>query len=98
VQTLKSKISTLKPTGPKGVSATVRITGSRLQTIRRAKLLQNPACEVCAKSGIVTPAKVIDHIAPLWAGGSESANNRQSLCIRCHDAKSAIETKERNGG
>jgi 5-methylcytosine-specific restriction protein A len=98
VQTLKPKISTLKPTGPKGVSATVRITGSRLQKIRRDKLLSNPACEECARNGIVTPAKVIDHIAPLWAGGSESANNRQSLCIRCHDAKSAIETKERNGG
>jgi 5-methylcytosine-specific restriction protein A len=95
---LKTTLSILPSRGPKGVSATVRITGSRLQKIRRDKLLSNPACEECARNGIVTPARVIDHIAPLWAGGSESANNRQSLCIRCHDAKSAIETKERNGG
>jgi 5-methylcytosine-specific restriction protein A len=95
---LKSSINVLQSQGARSLSATVRITGSRLQKIRRDKLLSNPACEECARNGIVTPARVIDHIAPLWAGGSESANNRQSLCIRCHDAKSAIETKERNGG
>jgi 5-methylcytosine-specific restriction enzyme A len=95
---LKPRLSTLKPSGPKGVSATIRITGSTLQRVRREKLMQNPACEVCAKVGIVTPGVFIDHITPLWMGGRESASNRQTICKACHDAKSAEEAKLRIGG
>jgi 5-methylcytosine-specific restriction protein A len=69
-----------------------------LQKIRREKLMENPACEVCAKVGIVTPGVFIDHITPLWMGGRESALNRQTICKPCHDLKSAEEAKIRKNG
>ena len=88
----------MAPAGPKSVSQTTRIRGSALQKIRREKLLKNPACEICAKQGIVTPATEVDHITPLWAGGAESDANRAALCSRCHSEKSALEAKARASG
>jgi 5-methylcytosine-specific restriction protein A len=98
LQTLKPQVKTMAPTGPKSVSQTTRIRGSALQKIRREKLLKNPACEVCAKQGIVTPATEVDHITPLWAGGAESDANRCSICQSCHLSKSAREAKARASG
>ena len=95
MQTLKPKLSTLRGPTPKSVTQTVRIRGSSLQKIRREKLLRNPACEECERKGLVTPAVVIDHVVPLFQGGAESDANRQSLCIPCHDEKSAGEAKMR---
>ena len=98
LKTLKPRIKTMAPTGPKSVSQTTRIRGSALQKIRREKLLKNPACEICAKQGIVTPAVVVDHIMPIWAGGAESDANRCSICHSCHSKKSALEAKARASG
>ena len=95
---LKSSINLLPSSGPKSVSATTRIRGSGLQSIRKAVLLANPACVMCSKNGIVTPATQVDHVVGLYAGGSESMANRQGLCVPCHLLKSAQEAKERNGG
>jgi 5-methylcytosine-specific restriction protein A len=96
VKTLKPSLQTLK-TGPQSLSKTTRLTGNTLQKIRREKLLANPACELCIKEGIVTPAVEVDHIVPLWAGGKESDSNRQSICRSHHIEKSAKEAKERYG-
>ena len=98
LQTLHPKLAALKPPTPKTTSQTKRITGSGLQRIRRTKLARNPACEICARSGIVTPATDVDHITPLWAGGSESDQNRQSLCSNCHAEKTAQEAAMRSAG
>ena len=98
LQTLKPRVKTMTPTGPKSVSQTTRIRGSALQKIRREKLLKNPACEICEKQGIVTPATEVDHITPLWAGGAESDANRQSLCEMHHHEKTAREAKARASG
>ena len=94
---LKPKLQTLKNQGPKSISATTRLRGSTLQKIREAKLLANPACELCIKEGIVTPAVEVDHITPLWAGGQETDINRQSICHEHHKAKSAQEARQRHG-
>jgi 5-methylcytosine-specific restriction protein A len=97
MKTLKTSIHMLK-TGSQSLSSTTRIRGSALQKIRREKLLANPACEICMKQGIVTPAVEVDHIVPLWAGGKESDNNRQSLCTACHKEKSSQEASIRASG
>lgn len=51
------------------------------------------ACQSCGRLG-----RVVDHIVPLWAGGSDDESNKQLLCDPCHKEKSALEAKQRAGG
>jgi 5-methylcytosine-specific restriction protein A len=67
----------------------------RWQRIRRYQLSEHPLCKLCAETGKVTPAEVVDHIEP--HGGDRlkffcGMEGLQSLCKRCHDsAKKQIE-------
>jgi 5-methylcytosine-specific restriction protein A len=54
-------------------------------------------CQPCLRMGRVTPAKIVDHIEPLWAGGSDEDSYKQVICTPCHDDKSAREAKQRAG-
>jgi 5-methylcytosine-specific restriction protein A len=56
-------------------------------------LAQYPLCAMCLQQGWTTAAAVVDHIEPhrgnillFW-----DVSNWQSLCIPCHNAKSATE-------
>lgn len=75
-----------------------RITGGSLQKIRQQQFTQSPLCAECAKNNRVTIATISDHLIPLWMGGSESIDNRQSLCLSCHDKKTKEEAKIRAMG
>jgi 5-methylcytosine-specific restriction enzyme A len=55
-------------------------------------------CQECKRQGRVTPGRVVDHIEPLWAGGSDEASNKELLCDHCHDAKTAREAATRSAG
>jgi len=46
-------------------------------------------CQACFIKGRPTPAKHVDHIRPKAKGGVDDPDNLQSLCIPCHDAKTA---------
>lgn len=61
--------------------------GRTRQTIRAWVLRLNPLCVRCQQQGIVRLATEVDHIIPLYRGGSESYDNRQGLCDECHKAK-----------
>lgn len=76
---------TKKPT------ATKRITGRKLQTVRADLFRRNPLCVECKRNGRVTLATQRDHIIPLAEGGPDDETNEQGLCDDCHDAKSAAE-------
>lgn len=39
--------------------------------------------------GIVTEATEVDHVQPLFKGGTDHPSNLQSLCNPCHEAKTA---------
>jgi 5-methylcytosine-specific restriction protein A len=69
--------------------AVERIRGARLQRIRHFHLLAEPLCRMCAAKGKATRAVEVDHIVALCNGGSESQDNRQSLCVACHQDKTA---------
>ena len=64
------------------------------QAWRRARLAylkKHPACVDCGK-----PANVCDHITPVRQGGEFwDSDNWQSMCTRCHNAKSG---REAHGG
>jgi len=52
-------------------------------------------CQACAKRGLITPAREVDHITPLFKGGRDNLENLQALCVDCHREKSREEEKER---
>lgn len=89
---------------PTLTTASQRITGSRLQTIRERVLRRAKGlceCEKCRAPGAIPQvAEVVDHKTPLWEGGSDDPHddsNRQALSIEHHNEKSALEAKRRAG-
>lgn len=91
---LKPNITTLD-TRRGSSPATERIVGREHGRIRQRIMLRDQyTCRVC---GRVTIHGEVDHIVPLYAGGTESDENRQWLCIDCHRVKSEREEMERGG-
>jgi 5-methylcytosine-specific restriction protein A len=72
-----------------------RIRGHKLQRIREHHLRLSPLCVHCEAHGLVTVAMEVDHIVPLSQGGPDTADNRQSLCLSCHRAKTDAELAAR---
>ncbi len=97
VPSLRPRINASQPQIP--VNAThpmERITGRKLQAIRRRHLQQQPLCVQCKAKGRTVPATEIDHVVPLWNGGADVESNRQGLCDDCHEHKTAAESRLRS--
>lgn len=72
--------------------------GSGLQS-RRARWFERwPLCVACEAAGRVQAATQLDHVVPLWAGGSDAEQNLQGLCHECHADKTRREAGDRHGG
>ena len=80
------------------IGATERTRGSKWVKIRAKWLSAHPVCVMCEAKGYARPATQLDHIIPLWQGGKDDESNYQSLCVPCHDEKTAEEAKQRAGG
>ena len=68
-----------------------RLRGNSLYAVRKKHFAKQPLCVVCFDDGKTTLAQELDHIKPLWMGGTNDASNYQSLCIECHMAKTLAE-------
>jgi len=55
-------------------------------------------CQECKRRGKTVLGAAVDHITPLWKGGSDEDDNKELLCVPCHDAKTAREATERARG
>ena len=75
-------------TGP----PTKRITGRKLQRLRKELFLRSPWCELCVLRGIKTRATIRDHRIPFAEGGTEDASNESAICLDCHDRKTEEES------
>ena len=95
---LKTGPRILKAKTPPAQAETARTTGGNWMKMRRETLDENPRCVMCEAEGVITPAKEVDHIVPLWAGGTDAKANRQGLCCECHRKKTALEASVRAGG
>ena len=71
------------------VKPTERIRGRILQRLRGRIMQDQPLCKMCEDKGFVTPGAEMDHIQPLFMGGSNDDDNLQMLCVECHRKKSA---------
>ena len=73
-----------------------RYSGSQWRKLRAQVLEAEPLCRECNSRGRVTAAKMVDHIAPVTAGGEfYEWDNLQPLCDSCHARKSAREGNEK---
>ena len=68
-----------------------RIRGDALQKLRRRVFRERPLCAACEQKGKVSEARELDHIIPLFKGGSDEDENLQGLCVECHREKSAAD-------
>jgi 5-methylcytosine-specific restriction protein A len=80
-----------RPAWEKPKDQTKRITGRRLQAMRKALFQRQPLCEPCEARGLVTVATIRDHRIPLAEGGADDETNEQAICEPCHESKSLAE-------
>ena len=79
-------------------STTKRIDGNtRVAVVKRLARERPRMCAECYRQGFVRFGDELDHIAPLWKGGSNDPRNLQWLCTPCHAEKTAREAAERGG-
>lgn len=59
--------------------------------LRRAKLSDQPLCEVCLRREVVTIANTVDHIVAIEKGGEPfpPLDSLMSMCTACHNSKTA---------
>jgi 5-methylcytosine-specific restriction endonuclease McrA len=55
-------------------------------------------CQECRRQGLSRPGHEVDHIVPLWAGGTDEPSNKETLCRQHHQEKTAREAGERAAG
>lgn len=74
-------------------TTTERGYGWQWQKLRKL-VLQRDAylCQECYRNKKLTPATDVDHITPKSAGGTDCESNLQSLCKKCHEIKSLLES------
>jgi len=98
MKTLKPNIRILDGRIAKQGTAERRIDGNtRAAVVKRLSRERPRMCATCYASGKVRLGMELDHIVPLWAGGSNEVSNLQWLCVPCHRDKTAREAKERTG-
>lgn len=84
-------------------SSTKRGYDSKWQRAREAFLREHPLCRMCAESGQVTPATLVDHIRAFRAPDGSineklrwSRTNWQSLCTPCHSGDKQRQDRTRS--
>ena len=94
---LKNKLVEKELSQVKANNGLKRITGSKWIAIKKSFELFNPRlCAECDRQGKVGNGDELDHIIPLWAGGTNDPKNFQWLCKEHHIAKTNEEAKQRN--
>ena len=83
---------------PDQPEATERVRGSRgVKDRERIRARDAGQCQQCKREDRqhIRIGTEVDHIKPLWKGGSDDDDNKELLCDEHHKAKSKRETVER---
>jgi 5-methylcytosine-specific restriction protein A len=59
--------------------------------IRARVLRTNPLCVACQRKGRITIATEVDHITPLFKGGTDDEENLAGMCHQCHADKTVAD-------
>ena len=68
---------------------TQRLGARAWMTLRARYLRLHPLCVVCLTLGRATAATDLDHIVPLFRGGTHEEENLQGLCYTHHRDKTS---------
>lgn len=71
------------------------------RNLRRAKLSDQPLCEVCLRREVVTIAEAVDHVVSIAKGGEPfpPLTGLMSLCTSCHNSKTRrVDSADSKGG
>jgi 5-methylcytosine-specific restriction enzyme A len=64
----------------------------RWRNLRALMLKENPLCVLCEAKGVISVAKVVDHMVRYQPGDDFfNKDNLQGLCAKCHNRKSGNE-------
>ncbi|WP_442920695.1 HNH endonuclease [Massilia sp. DD77] len=96
LKTARSRITMLPTQRPDVVERKRGSAGVRDRERIRAR--DCGLCQECKRQGRTTLGHPVDHIVPLWNGGSDDDSNKETLCVPCHDAKTAREARQRARG
>lgn len=70
--------------------------GTAWDKLRKAILTRDKhLCQGCKRSGRIASGNHVDHIVPKAKGGTDDDCNLQTLCLTCHDAKTAADKGHR---
>jgi 5-methylcytosine-specific restriction protein A len=104
VRTLGPRVAVLQPRlKPATVKEHVRrrnLSGGAWETLRQRILKRDGGmcqCDECKRLNRVSIAHEVDHRIPLWEGGTDHPSNLQAINRDCHQAKTAVEAKRRQG-
>lgn len=94
----KPSLAVHKPAKPVPVITVEREAVGRTWRVIRDRILTRDCglCQECKRNDRLRPACEVDHILPVWKGGTDDDGNLESLCHGCHATKTAVEQRERN--
>jgi 5-methylcytosine-specific restriction protein A len=97
LHSLKPRVQTMTPALVTAQPSTVeRKRGSAgVKDRERIRTRDCGLCQECKRNGQTVLGQDVDHIAPLWAGGTDEDRNKELLCDDHHREKSAREAAER---
>lgn len=68
--------------------------GAEWERLRRRILERDEGlCQPCLERGRPTVGTQVDHILPKSRGGTDDLANLQTICLACHNAKTARESQ-----
>lgn len=97
LQGSNGRIAVHAPVRPDTVS---RVRGWKgVQDRNRIRARDAGQCQQCKREGraYIALGVDVDHIIPLWEGGTDDDANKELLCDEHHKAKSALEAARRAG-
>lgn len=77
-----------------------RLRGRRWDAIRKRILARDPICRECLRKGTVnrySVSTIVDHIVPLFEGGSNDDSNLEGQCQQHGKEKTARESARARG-
>lgn len=95
LQPARSRQPVMAPARPGVVDRVRGSTGVRDR--ERIRKRDEGQCQACIRERRehISIGVDVDHIKPLWDGGSDDDSNKELLCDEHHKAKSALEARQR---
>lgn len=104
------KLTTLKPRLKAAPPSRIQVLSAKAGTVdrkrgsagvrdrERIRKRDCGLCQACRRNNLPRLGTQVDHIVPLWQGGSDDDTNKELLCDPCHAEKTAREARERARG